>query len=129
MIKQSDFGDWELMIVSEFFHIVIMVSLQFLSVHRATLIIYKFLTCSPHCCSLFCFLFSMLAAVTCVHFNPMDENYFISGSIDGKIRIWGIRSFQVVDWIDIREIVTAVSYHPDGRVCACLPLSLCRSTN
>lgn len=71
----------------------------------------------------------MLAAVTCVHFNPMDENYFISGSIDGKIRIWGIPSCQVVDWIDIREIVTAVSYHPDGQVCACLTLSLRRSRN
>ena len=69
----------------------------------------------------------MLAAVTCVHFNPMDENYFISGSIDGKIRIWGIPCSQVVDWIDIREIVTAVSYHPDGQVCACLNLSFCRN--
>ncbi|XP_038875438.1 WD repeat-containing protein 44-like isoform X2 [Benincasa hispida] len=60
-------------------------------------------------------VFSHSNYVTCVHFNPMDENYFISGSIDGKIRIWGVPSCQVVDWIDIREIVTAVSYHPDGR--------------
>ncbi|XP_022922217.1 WD repeat-containing protein 44-like isoform X1 [Cucurbita moschata] len=60
-------------------------------------------------------VFSHSNYVTCVHFNPMDENYFISGSIDGKIRIWGIPCSQVVDWIDIREIVTAVSYHPDGQ--------------
>lgn len=73
----------------------------------------------------FSLLFSVLAAVTCVHFNPMDENYFISGSIDGKIRIWGISSCQVVDWTSIREIVTAVSYRPDGQVCTCLSLTLC----
>lgn len=64
--------------------------------------------------------------VTCVQFNPVDENYFISGSIDGKVRIWSISGCQVVDWIDIREIVTAVAYSPDGKVrlsstyCSCL---------
>lgn len=55
-------------------------------------------------------------AVTCVQFNPVDDNYFISGSIDGKIRIWGIPCCQVVDWSDIRDIVTAVCYRPDGQV-------------
>lgn len=55
-------------------------------------------------------------AVTCVQFNPVDDNYFISGSIDGKVRIWGIRCCQVVDWSDITGIVTAVCYRPDGQV-------------
>lgn len=54
--------------------------------------------------------------VTCVDFNPLDDNYFISGSIDGKVRIWEVRRCRVVDYIDIREIVTAVSYRPDGKV-------------
>ncbi|XP_042508377.1 uncharacterized protein LOC122084307 [Macadamia integrifolia] len=53
--------------------------------------------------------------VTCVQFNPVNNNYFISGSIDGKVRIWEIPGCQVVDWTDIREIVTAVCYHPDGQ--------------
>lgn len=53
--------------------------------------------------------------VTCVQFWPVDENYFISGSIDGKVRIWSVSGCQVVDWIDIREIVTAVAYSPDGK--------------
>ncbi|XP_062074664.1 uncharacterized protein LOC133778676 [Humulus lupulus] len=53
--------------------------------------------------------------VTCVDFNPLDDNYFISGSIDGKVRIWEVRRCRVVDYIDIREIVTAVSYCPDGK--------------
>ncbi|KAI3731376.1 hypothetical protein L1987_62564 [Smallanthus sonchifolius] len=53
--------------------------------------------------------------VTCVQFQPADENYFVSGSIDGKVRIWSVSGCQVVDWIDIREIVTAVAYSPDGK--------------
>lgn len=53
--------------------------------------------------------------VTSVQFNPVDDNYFISGSIDGKVRIWSVNSSQVVDWTDVREIVTAVTYCPDGQ--------------
>ncbi|TMW88749.1 hypothetical protein EJD97_018148 [Solanum chilense] len=53
--------------------------------------------------------------VTCIQFNPVNDEYFISGSIDGKVRIWAINSCQVLDWTDIRDIVTAVSYRPDGK--------------
>lgn len=53
--------------------------------------------------------------VTCVAFNPVDDNYFISGSIDGIVRIWDVSHFRVVDYTDIREIVTAVCYRPDAK--------------
>ncbi|XP_074319871.1 uncharacterized protein LOC141656744 isoform X2 [Silene latifolia] len=53
--------------------------------------------------------------VTCVEFNPVDENYFISGSIDGKIRIWEIPVCKVAYWTEIKDIVTAVCYRPDGQ--------------
>ncbi|XP_010931045.1 uncharacterized protein [Elaeis guineensis] len=53
--------------------------------------------------------------VTCVQFNPNDNKYFISGSIDGKVRIWGVPENRVVDWVDLRDIVTAISYRPDGK--------------
>lgn len=53
--------------------------------------------------------------VTSVQFNPLDDSYFISGSIDGKVRIWAVSTGQVVDWTDIRDIVTAVCYRPDGQ--------------
>ncbi|KNA09973.1 hypothetical protein SOVF_148630 [Spinacia oleracea] len=53
--------------------------------------------------------------VTCAQFNPVDDNYFISGSIDGKVRVWDVRRCQVLDWIDIKEIVTAICYRPDGK--------------
>ncbi|CAN4075871.1 unnamed protein product [Withania somnifera] len=53
--------------------------------------------------------------VTCVEFNPMDDNYFISGSIDGKVRLWEVHGCRVIDWTDVKEIVTAVCYCPDGK--------------
>ncbi|XP_074281621.1 uncharacterized protein LOC141606403 [Silene latifolia] len=53
--------------------------------------------------------------VTCVEFNPVDENHFISGSIDGKVRVWEISLCKVVYWTEIKDIVTAVCYRPDGR--------------
>lgn len=57
-----------------------------------------------------------MEAVTCIQVNPVDENYFISGSIDGKVRIWGIQEERVVDWADIHDVITAISYKPDGKV-------------
>lgn len=57
----------------------------------------------------------MLDVVTCVQFNPSDERYFVSGSIDGKVRIWDTFGCQVVDWIDAKDIVSAVCYQPDGK--------------
>lgn len=53
--------------------------------------------------------------VTCAQFNPIDEKYFLSGSIDGKVRIWEIPTRRVVNWIDVKQIVTAVCYRPDGK--------------
>ncbi|CAI9774197.1 unnamed protein product [Fraxinus pennsylvanica] len=53
--------------------------------------------------------------VTCIQFNPVNDDYFISGSIDGKVRIWTVSGCQVVNWTEIRDIVTAVSYRPDGQ--------------
>ncbi|KAK3228129.1 hypothetical protein Dsin_007991 [Dipteronia sinensis] len=60
-------------------------------------------------------VFSHNNYVTSVAFNPVDDNYFISGSIDGKVRIWEVLRCQVVDYTDIREIVTAACYRPDGK--------------
>lgn len=53
--------------------------------------------------------------VTCIHVNPMDEDYFLSGSLDAKVRIWNITKRHVVDWTDLHEMVTAACYLPDGQ--------------
>ncbi|KAF0934060.1 hypothetical protein E2562_022736 [Oryza meyeriana var. granulata] len=53
--------------------------------------------------------------VTCVQFNPVDERYFISGSIDGKIRVWDVSDKRVIDWDETKDIITAISYQPDGK--------------
>lgn len=54
--------------------------------------------------------------MTCIQFNPVDDRYFISGSLDEKVRIWSIPDRQVVDWTDLHEIITAACYTPDGQV-------------
>lgn len=71
-----------------------------------------------HIICLYCSLplTSLYVAVTCIQFNPVDDNYFISGSLDGKVRIWSIPERHVVDWIDAREMVTAATYTPNGQV-------------
>ncbi|KAG2299241.1 hypothetical protein Bca52824_035713 [Brassica carinata] len=53
--------------------------------------------------------------VTSVQFNPVNENYFMSGSIDGKVRIWNVSGCNVVDWADLKDIISAVCYRPDGQ--------------
>ena len=58
----------------------------------------------------------LICAVTCIQFNPMDDDYFISGSLDAKVRIWSIPDRQLVDYADLHEMVTAASYSPDGQV-------------
>ena len=59
----------------------------------------------------------------------MDDDYFIIGSIDGKVRIWSIPGCQVVDWTEVREIVTAVCYRPDGKVWQSIELLACCDDN
>lgn len=54
--------------------------------------------------------------MTCIQFSPVDENYFLSGSLDAKIRIWSIQDRHVVEWSDLHEMVTAACYTPDGQV-------------
>ncbi|XP_038997582.1 WD repeat-containing protein 44-like [Hibiscus syriacus] len=60
-------------------------------------------------------IFSHNDYVTCIQFNPVDDRYFISGSLDAKVRIWSIPDCKVVDWNDLHEMVTAACYMPDGQ--------------
>lgn len=62
-----------------------------------------------------------METVTCIQFNPIDDSYFISGSIDGKVRIWGVFEERVVDWTYLRDLISAICYQPDGKVRFWLP--------
>lgn len=53
--------------------------------------------------------------VTALDFHPVDDRYFISGSIDGKVRVWNIPEFRVTDWADVHDMVTAAVFSRDGR--------------
>ncbi|KAE8681337.1 Transducin/WD40 repeat-like superfamily protein, putative isoform 2 [Hibiscus syriacus] len=55
----------------------------------------------------------LATAVISVAFK--DDNYFISGSIDGKVRFWEVLCCRVIDYTNVRDIVTAVCYRPDGK--------------
>lgn len=60
--------------------------------------------------------FSHTDYVTCIQFNPVDDNFFISGSLDEKVRIWNVHDRKIEDWNDLHEMVTAACYSPDGQV-------------
>ena len=71
-----------------------------------------------HFCLFFFFRCIQLVVliVTCIQFNPVSDEYFISGSLDAKVRIWSVSGRRVVDWTDLHEMVTATCYTPDGQV-------------
>lgn len=77
-------------------------------------------SCGHFWCSLWVMMtdaiFGFPDIVTCIQFNPVDDRYFISGSLDEKVRIWSIPDRQIVDWNDLHEMVTAACYTPDGQV-------------
>lgn len=54
--------------------------------------------------------------VTSIAFHPSDDRFFLSGSLDCKLRLWDIVDKQVSFWNELPELVTAVSFSPDGRL-------------
>ena len=54
--------------------------------------------------------------VTSVDFSPTDDQYFLSGGFDKKIRIWSIKSGRVKEWAQTPDFITAARYSPDGKL-------------
>ncbi|KAI9296276.1 WD40 repeat-like protein [Neoconidiobolus thromboides FSU 785] len=56
--------------------------------------------------------------VTSVAFHPKNDRYFISGSLDCRIRLWNIPEKKVSSWAELPDgnLVTAVGFSVDGKL-------------
>ncbi|KAH9807749.1 WD40-repeat-containing domain protein [Melampsora americana] len=48
--------------------------------------------------------------VTSISSDPNDENYFLSGSIDRKLRLWNLLDSKVVAWTGLPDCITSVGF-------------------
>ncbi|KAI9316823.1 WD40-repeat-containing domain protein [Dichotomocladium elegans] len=63
-------------------------------------------------------VFQHSGSVTSVAFHPVDDRIFLSGSLDGKVRIWSVpdRSCVACSALPDDGIVTAVGFAKDGKL-------------
>eukprot|EP00794_Sanderia_malayensis_P011106 gene11103-12275_t len=58
--------------------------------------------------------------VTAICFHPKDDRYFLSGSLDGKIRLWNIPEKRVALWNEIdgsgTSLITAANFCREGKL-------------
>jgi WD40 repeat protein len=53
-------------------------------------------------------------SVTTVRWS-CDGDYLVSGSFDGKVRVWDVRTGQIIHSFDQQQFVTALQTHPTDR--------------
>ncbi|KAI7854772.1 WD40-repeat-containing domain protein [Circinella umbellata] len=66
-------------------------------------------------------VFKHVDFVTSVAFHPFDDRLFLSGSADGKVRLWSVPKKSVLEWNNPPDnnIITAVNFTADGKmICA-----------
>ncbi|KAG2222242.1 hypothetical protein INT45_010655, partial [Circinella minor] len=66
-------------------------------------------------------VFKHVDFVTSVAFHPFDDRLFLSGSADGKVRLWSVPKKSVLQWNNPPDnnIITAVNFTADGKmICA-----------
>lgn len=60
-------------------------------------------------------VFEHTDTVSSVRFHPFNDNYFASGTLDGRTRVWDIRNRKLLYWNEIpRESITALSFTRDA---------------
>uniref|UniRef100_A0A183SY61 WD repeat-containing protein 44 n=1 Tax=Schistocephalus solidus TaxID=70667 RepID=A0A183SY61_SCHSO len=64
-------------------------------------------------CECLC-VFSHSDTVPAIVFHPKDDRYFLSGSLDGKLRLWNIPDKKVRFWVDPKTIITCACFACDG---------------
>lgn len=55
--------------------------------------------------------------VPSIQFHPTDDRFFLAGSLDAKLRLWSITDKSVAYSITVPDMITAVSFTPDGKTC------------
>lgn len=60
------------------------------------------------------YIFIMPSVVTSISFCPSNEDFLATGSLDKITRIWSIKHKTVVDWVEVKDVISAVSYSLDG---------------
>jgi len=55
--------------------------------------------------------------VPSIQFHPMDDRFFLAGSLDCKIRLWSIPDKSVAYSASVPDMITAVTFSPDGKTC------------
>ena len=60
--------------------------------------------------------------VTSISFHPKDDRFFLAGSLDSKLRLWSIPDKSVAFFATLPDLITAVSFTPDGKtaIAGCL---------
>lgn len=62
--------------------------------------------------------FATAATVSSVDFHPTDDRFFVTGGLDGKLRLWNITARRVQSVHDIPGVITAVAFSSSGqKVC------------
>ncbi|ESO05179.1 hypothetical protein HELRODRAFT_111180 [Helobdella robusta] len=62
--------------------------------------------------------FQHIDFVTAISFHPKDDRYFLSGSLDGKLRLWNIPDKKVALWNEVAgptKLITAANFCLNGR--------------
>jgi len=65
-------------------------------------------------------IFQHVDFVTAIAFHPKDDRYFLSGSLDGKLRLWNIPDKKVALWNEVegqRKLITAANFCDSGKLC------------
>ncbi|TKY90760.1 hypothetical protein EX895_000758 [Sporisorium graminicola] len=58
--------------------------------------------------------FTTSATVSSVDFHPVDDRFFVTGGLDGKLRLWNISARRVQSINDVPGVITAVAFSASG---------------
>ena len=54
--------------------------------------------------------------VTAVAFHPNDDRFFLSSSLDAKLRLWSIPDKRVHLYVEVHELLTTCAFTSDGKL-------------